>query len=487
MPQVLGPALESFTAFTSGVLDKIFELRESGDLEAWGAKLKTAFDTKVKPILDYLLVGTIDPNNPIVMIIQLAKDIARMGLEDTLKTWPNTIRNLTGIDVGPLIQFVGKFKDLVGYLKEGHGLLSDPVLANLGMMFGLEEDALPNLKAKITDTIKGIIATIRNILQTPGFAADFFGNLLGIDPSTIQMVINQVRQSVLHFKEDMGRIWASIKEAAGPFMEFIRNVFLPAWGAVLAMFGKIGTFIMPLITGIIAHIAEFFADNMEWFTEVAGNIYKIVIGFVAGITAFIGFIAPIIEGIVGFVLKLVSAIIAFLQGDMEKADRLGREAFQKLWDGVTEGFMNLVGFLAELWTQYLKPIFLEWLDKALAFGADLIVSIATGFADAVGTVGSLIGQGVQGLIDLVTGKLGIESPSKVFMEMGAQSMAGFIAGFKPNTMISAGLSMGAVPAMKSMGGAGQTVVINNNYHGLTLNDRLEAETLLRPIIQRVVR
>ena len=137
MPQILGPTLDVITSFTSSLLDTLIELRESGQLEAWGQEIKEDFDNNIKPILDYLFYGDVDFDNNLVVALRMLSDLKDGGLFDVrVGGWTSFFEVLTGIEVDPIRETLSLIESLLVAINEGT-FLGDYNLEVLDQLLGL--------------------------------------------------------------------------------------------------------------------------------------------------------------------------------------------------------------------------------------------------------------------------------------------------------------------------------------------------------------
>jgi hypothetical protein len=561
MPQILGPALDAFTAQMSSLLDIILDLKDSGTLEEWGKNLKNTYDKHIKPVLDYLLYGTVDASSPIVLLLEFAKRWKDYGLEIAMRSFQIEFGGLLGLDLTPFIRFVDKLKDMVDYLKEGYGLLSDPVLANLGMMFGLEEDTLPNLKADIIAWATQLWEDIKTVFTQPYSedTANILATLFGLDPQAVMDVQNFAKSITDYIGdrvedvkplaqevgatlvEDMGPMalitaWAGAQigkdmfpmlrdafaqitewlggdgaEAFGKFMDMIRNLWLVIVGVGLMIWDVLGPILEILIPVAVSAITTL----LEWLMLMLGGD---PLGAGAAMLELMAIIDNAFRTLVGTVLKeLVEAVWnllglgefdwAALETTMEQLKLVFWNAMneaslwaQNLWPSIKQAAIDFWNkfiegsketwdiFVTDLavWWEAVKLAISTWYDKMKEAGKNAWQGWVDGMTESVSALKSDVTALFDGIIGWFKALLGIASPSSVFEEFGRQSMAGFLQGLQPQNTISMGVS--AATAAARTGGIGSApIIINNNYNGLTLNDRLQAETQLRPIVDKIVR
>lgn len=108
-----------------------------------------------------------------------------------------------------------------------------------------------------------------------------------------------------------------------------------------------------------------------------------------------------------------------------------------------------------------------WLNSidTSSIGTNIINGIVNGITSGASSVANAINSATQGAIDAAKNTLGIASPSKVFEELGAYSMAGYARGVSNDNSVAPAVGgMLAAPAAASGGAGGSmgNVVINVN-------------------------
>jgi len=164
--------------------------------------------------------------------------------------------------------------------------------------------------------------------------------------------------------------------------------------------------------------------------------------------------------------------------------------------GLLGGFLTYI--VGKEWSDRLMVGFKESFRKMgqilsgdlIGLGKDMVDSIARGIASSDAIRRAAV-EAAQRALQGAREALGIHSPSKVFMEVGAQMMAGMAAGIGQSVQPQMALAA-ATPVLASLpamgGGAGSIITISLTYApAISLASQYEAETVLRPFIEQGVR
>ena len=214
---------------------------------------------------------------------------------------------------------------------------------------------------------------------------------------------------------------------------------------------------------------------------VTERLPRIIASAVNLITTFLKQIA---KAVPKFVSAGVDIIIGFLDGVQKAIPRLvkkGLEVARTFLNGIADGLSGLadVGFKAII-------RFLNGIEKAIRENFDDLIDAAVGIGDAIkdGIIqafedaGPLVKKALDVLFgfipDWVKKLLGIKSPSKVFIEIGEQVMAGFIVGIE-----------GSAGAVKStMEGAADNAVKTaaDAFSGISLEGIADLNPVITPVL-----
>lgn len=270
-------------------------------------------------------------------------------------------------------------------------------------------------------------------------------------------------KAVEAFANFMGALTTAIPELISGFTAIITAI-LTAIGTMIPQIAQtaidivvafaqgLSTAIPQLVTAgmeMIVGILEGIAANIQQVVEAAADI---VINFMDGIAAklpeiiesginlALSFIEGVADGISNnkdrieaAVEKAITAMIdagkAVITGSIDAFKEKGRELLQGMVDG-----------LKEKWEAAKKAVS-DAVDKAkegakncgkklVQAGKDLINGFIDGIEEKIEAAKKAIGDGVQACVDKAKSILGIQSPSKVFKEIGRFTAEGFAIGME---------------------------------------------------------
>ncbi len=211
------------------------------------------------------------------------------------------------------------------------------------------------------------------------------------------------------------------------------------------------------------------------------------------ITAGIDLLLALVEGILAALPDLVAAIpeiiIAFttaIIGALPEIIVVGIDIIVALVEGLIQAIPQLVAAIPEI----IKAIVSAFGDAYTEFqdvGSHIVEGVKTGISNAWGALKEWFNGLIDGLVGGVKGLLGIDSPSKVFKEIGSNLTKGLAIGIHA-TMDEPIAEMDKMAAglIPEFGSGGGTQITNNNYINanykyqdeLTLTEHIRIMSLL---------
>lgn len=202
-------------------------------------------------------------------------------------------------------------------------------------------------------------------------------------------------------------IWTGIQTVFSAVVEFFGGIFSGAVTAVQSAWSGITTFFSGIWQGIQAVFSV--------VASVLGGFFSAAVSAIqsawSGIT---GFFSGIWSGIQGIFSSVASVLGGFFRSAVS--------AIQSVWSGIT-------GFFSGIWGQ-IKGVFSDAASTFMNIGRNIVNGIKNGIANAWNSLVSWVTSKFEGLVDSVLGFLGIHSPSRVFAEIGEQTMAGYAQGIR---------------------------------------------------------
>lgn len=264
------------------------------------------------------------------------------------------------------------------------------------------------------------------------------------------------------FKTNIGRTFGGLK--IDPLLEGFQTLgklFDADTASGSALKALFDGFVQPLIDGLtnaIPAIESFFLGleigflRLAIFLKPATKALKEALGFdasstestlaavatageycayaVGGLVAALTIIAAVVVPIVVVALGLLGAAITAAAAVVTGLFYLG----YKIAEGLTEAFQSVAEQGTLLWDQ-IGAAFSKGLDGLLSFvgdaldaGKNIALGLAQGIADGATAIVTALTGAVSGAIDSAKKLLGIASPSKVFAEIGDNTIVGYSEG-----------------------------------------------------------
>lgn len=297
----------------------------------------------------------------------------------------------------------------------------------------------------------------------------------------------------INLSKELETLWIALEPIIAGVLATLGAAFLVFVGVVTGVFTGILNAIDPFLQGL-TFVLGFVSMTLDGIREVVMGFVDLVVSLFQGNTdgildAFIRMdngIRTIILGLVGGVLSaigtLVVSAIAFVQGLYEGVvgffqslydDLVGHSIIPDLVNGILKWFSDLnargIASIAGL-VDDIKAIFTETDWGAL--GRGIIDGIIEGITGLAGSLATAAQQAASDAYNAVTDFLGMESPSKLFMEVGEMTMQGFALGIDDSASLPA-LSLedaAATLALEmpsvmggSVAGLAPAPVVNNTY------------------------
>jgi phage-related protein len=272
-----------------------------------------------------------------------------------------------------------------------------------------------------------------------------------------------------------------------PYIVIIWNLI---WTSIQVTMALINVAIQTALTVLQAIWLPFW--NMMWATvQFVWNIIKTVI-----------------EGALRIIQGIIQVVTGIISGDWDKV----WQGIQNIVGGVWDTIIGLIGGAIE----YVKAIITNGLDmvvnffklfpgkvmgalhilldKMLQFGKAIIQGLWDGIQEIWDDMMGWLGKAVEGLGDFVGGILGIKSPSRVFFELGSNTMKGFELGLQKGygrisglmDTMSADLTGNFSPELNGVGvgGSSRSIVVAEGAVQLIVQGSLDSATV--PKVQEML-
>lgn len=182
--------------------------------------------------------------------------------------------------------------------------------------------------------------------------------------------------------------------------------------------------------------------NVAWDTlwELVSNILK------AAWRGIVETIARNVAAVIQWFMDLQNRVIGIFQNAINWLVTAGKNIITGLLNGLKNAYLTVIS-----WLQGLKSSVLGWLGDVASWlynaGKDVIRGFIDGIKSMAGSLGDAVGGLASGVKNVVTGALGIGSPSKVFEQYGKWTVEGFVRGLKNMKAIQS--QLGKIAAVTS--------------------------------------
>lgn len=332
--------------------------------------------------------------------------------------------------------------------------IADVFSAVWGAIVGFFTETIPNAWNAVVSFFQGIPEWWNNLWAQVG---QFFQNIWNSIISFFTETIPAWIQSVIQWFQTLPqRIGYAIGQIIGFFIQMGQNVWnwitvelpkiimgvvnwfaqLPGniWNWLVEVVSNIVQWGKDMLTQAIQAVTAFFNSVIQWFAELPGNIWNWLVSVVTSIgqwgvnlwNSAVSAVSNTVNGIINWFKELPGNLL-----------QIGKDMIRGLWDGI-------VGMGQWLWDQI------------------------TGF--------------FGGIVDGICDFLGINSPSKVFAEIGEYSGEGFGIGLEKSMgaamqdakkQVETGLgtfeTAAEIAGPKMSGGSAASTSPNLNYGGFTIN------------------
>ena len=302
-------------------------------------------------------------------------------------------------------------------------------------------------------------------------------------------------------------IWTTVQTVVAAITAFwaengeqIVAVATEIWTFVSAIVLAGVGFIRDIVTFIMTEVAAFWATNGAAIMETARAMWEIILLIITGTIDNIGkaiavfvvaisvallaigtfwnahseeimavasaawdFIKAIIETTILAIRGIVVGISKLIQGDWEGFGEEMEGQAAAMWEAVKKVFETAVNLLSTATASIIAVIKSAFTDTDWgAVGRGIIDGIASAITGGAGSIADAARRAAASAYDAAKDWLGINSPSTKFIEIGKNTIEGFVVGAKAMTSSAADMVAGIMGNLPSIAvdavDAGQTAV-----------------------------
>ncbi len=293
----------------------------------------------------------------------------------------------------------------------------------------------------ISEFLKGVFEGIEEAWSGVWqFLGDFLSNTWNFITETARNVFGGIGEFLAKVFDTLSEIWCGIWEGLSEFLfgiwqtitdaahfafegigEFLSGLF----DTVAGIWESIWITIHDVVTGIWNTIKETALSAFNTIKETVLNVWTNIKEKTDELWgAAKKFIEEAIDAIRGWIVEKLGYAADFIKNAWEAVSTKTQEVWEELKVFLFEFIPNMVekivGFFAEL------P------DKMFEIAKNIVTGFINGIVGFAETAYGKVKEFAGGIVDKVKGVLGIHSPSKVFEELGSNTVQGYIDGFEQN-------------------------------------------------------
>jgi phage-related protein len=394
-------------------------------------------------------------------------DFARTsdGLANSMRITKAQIAD-AGANIGQmLLPFALQAVEVIRNLVTWFSNLSPGVMTTILVVAGLAAAIGPLLM--IIGTLITSFTAIMPVITTVGTAIG--GMML-----PIAAIIAVIAILALAWKNN----WGGIQEKTKAAIEFVKGVIQAGLAAIKAWWDQHGAAIIAAATKAWEMIKKVLQAGVEF-------IMAVVSAGLAGIKAFwdqhgTAILAAAssaweaIKGVIESITKIISSIFAAFKSAFE-GDWYGfGENLRKAWDDAWELIKKILSGAWEAIKGIIDKLVTNVVDTFkntdwAAVGKAVLEGIAKGITGGLKIIVDAAKAAARAAFEAAKGLLGINSPSKLFMDIGGNMMAGMALGIENSAML---------PALATQDAASMAVRSTNNYYTLQASYGYQSEATL---------
>lgn len=407
--------------------------------------------------------------------------------------------------------FAGATDRMAGSLNGLIGALGDFKEIGLRELFGGAAEALKPLVQSIADWLLG---TGRDKIRELGESlGNFVGKVMNIAAAFADAgaFSGEFAEAISGISERAADVWESISPFIHEGLNWIREHWSEIQAGLTAIAVAFGAFavvssVASLITALVNPLTLVIAtigllaaawqgnwggirDTLTsvWFGTILPTFEQVKSWLQTNIPVFLSNLQSIWQSVWGSIKNVIAAVLpiitsiwaafrsafagdwyafgSYLREAWDQAWALIKDAASNAWDKIREAFKALIDKVVQLFRDT------DWGQV----GRDIINGIVGGIKSAVGALANAAKDAANAATKAVRGFLKMKSPSKVFEDIGANMMVGWIRGIESMTPKLAMATVGQANLVRDV--ARQSIV--NNYYQLYVTSNRSAENVIQ--------
>ena len=385
--------------------------------------------------------------------IAFISEIVGSGLEIVRGWWEQH-----GVEILTTVQTT--YETIRLAIEEAIGYISEVVSSGLEGIRAWWDENGTNVIASVQTAYETIYATVEEwIGQTQAFIesalAEIEGywqtngdNIITTAISTYENVRATVEQYIWQARDNISQTLEQIRT----FWEQHGN---EVQAFVLSFLAAVSDIFQSALSGIMQAVGDTLGLLRDWWNEHGESVKTIIQAALVAIVAIVGglmklvtevwtrygedikrvtsevwdLVKVIIESVLGIIGGILDAFAALIKGDWKAFGDALKDIWSNIWTAIKTilvGAKDILIAVIRGLVNAAKNAFtnVDW----GSVGRAIVDGVAAGVRAGAGAIADAARSAAQAALDAAKSLLGIRSPSRVFMELGEQTMAGFVQG-----------------------------------------------------------
>lgn len=443
IPDIIWVATDFITSFVETVLESLPELLSLGSAIiqqlAEGISNGIALLGENIPWIIEYIISVFNTEMPKIIesgkgILTALIDGIKLLIPQLTEAIPQIIQAVVDLLIQAVPQLIDAGIQLFTALVEALPTVIDQISAAIPQLITGIINALKNLLPKLIESGKSIITALKD-----GFVKSFPA-IVGLIPTLIKELVGIIKELLPEIVKAGIELFTALVEALPEIIQAIVEVIPDIISAVI-------TAVIELIPLIIQAGIDLFVALVQALpdiiTAIVAAIPKIITGVItaimgaipqliqAGITLFVSLVKALPEIIVAVtaaIPQIITGLVDAIIDSLPQMIEAGITLFISLIEALPQIITALIEAVPQIINAFREAFGLE--GKSFSeIGKNMIMGIWDGIKNMAEWLKEKVSGFFNGIVDTVKDTLGIQSPSKVFAQIGKYSAQGIGVGF----------------------------------------------------------
>lgn len=394
--------------------------------------------TPLMPVLSQMGATVLSALTPILPVLGEVLGVVGGALAQAFEAIAPALGPLVGA-FGQILTALAPVLPVIGQLIAQLAGALTPIITALAPVISILVTAFAGIAAAVMPVITTLAGALVPVITALTPTISMLAGILGQVAAQIGGVLVTAITALAPFLPPLVAAFGQILGALLPLLPLLLDIVIQAlmplipviislMPAILALVQVVAVLVqalMPLVTAA-AQIIGLFVQLVATIVGFVGTVLGHVISFTAGvIAAFAGLVA----GVIGSISGMVASVVGFFVDLGTRALNAVNDWWNRTTAAVSTGVATLVAKVGEI-PGKVTAFFSSagtWLYNA---GKDVVTGLINGLTDMLGEAYDRVRGMAENITNVAKDALGIASPSKVFMEIGAFVTEGLAVGIE---------------------------------------------------------